>query len=321
MNNLHGDQWLESLKSKLPEKGRGEIIIIGDGDSTHVPIDRGDIERMIRRQKRHAAMRGWLYKGVAVVACAGLVAFTLGTFDKYIHQVVESAKYQALAEERQAAVEALDLYSQFTADIVAEHAQSLETQVDALGTDMQTVEESIDSILGTGGMISARSASADVLNQHVPQTSLESLQRIRSIEEFMAKLPARVPMAASHMTSGFGMREHPVSGHLLPHRGIDLVSWDEPAILAGGPGRVTFAEADGSSGKMVIIDHGAGVESYYLHMARIDVEVGDTVAAGDVIGLMGDTGQTDGGHLHYEVRVAGRHLDPAKVLEVIGDVE
>ena len=112
------------------------------------------------------------------------------------------------------------------------------------------------------------------------------------------------------IVSGFGPRSDPFTGETRMHQGIDI---DAPAgapIWAADAGVVTFAGDRGGFGKLVIVDHGDGVETYYAHQQRIDVNVGDEITAGHQLGLVGSTGRSTGPHLHFEVRVEGVPVNP-----------
>ena len=116
--------------------------------------------------------------------------------------------------------------------------------------------------------------------------------------------------ALGPVVSGFGHRSDPFTGEIRMHQGIDI---DAPAgapIWAADGGVVTFAGERGGFGKLVIVDHGDGVETYYAHQQRIDVSVGDEIAAGHQLGLVGSTGRSTGPHLHFEVRIDGAPVDP-----------
>ena len=99
------------------------------------------------------------------------------------------------------------------------------------------------------------------------------------------------------------------------HTGIDFDGETGDPIFAAGSGTVVHAgrAPDGYAGYgiMVMIDHGNGVETLYAHLSRLGVHVGEVVAPGDRIALMGTTGNVTGSHLHFEVRVGGRAVNPA----------
>jgi murein DD-endopeptidase MepM/ murein hydrolase activator NlpD len=122
--------------------------------------------------------------------------------------------------------------------------------------------------------------------------------------------PLRLPVDAP-MSSGFGMRVHPVTGKQKLHAGIDLAAPTGTPIGAAAAGTVTFAGVRGGYGNLVIVDHGDGTETRYAHQHTISVTAGQKVAAGDLLGTVGSTGQSTGPHLHLEFRRDGQPVDPA----------
>jgi len=119
--------------------------------------------------------------------------------------------------------------------------------------------------------------------------------------------PARGPI-----TSGFGLRRHPLFGIVHRHQGVDIAApWGTP-VRAAAAGTVVYAGWFGGYGKLVVVDHGGGVATLYGHLSSIAVSPGDRVAAGDVLGRVGSTGYSTGPHLHFEIRVDGRPVDPLR---------
>jgi len=115
-------------------------------------------------------------------------------------------------------------------------------------------------------------------------------------------LPLRSPLGENKnilVTSDFGFREY--SGGKYFHTGIDIGVGTGTPIYATGDGKVTKVTQDKSSGKYVEIQHSGGMNSQYLHLSQQNVHVGDTVRAGDLVGLSGNTGRSTGPHLHYQI--------------------
>ena len=79
-------------------------------------------------------------------------------------------------------------------------------------------------------------------------------------------------------------------------------------------GTVTFAKYNGSYGNLVKVNHGNGVETWYAHCSKICTSVGENVNAGDIIALVGSTGNSTGAHLHFEIRINGTHINPQKYI-------
>lgn len=128
----------------------------------------------------------------------------------------------------------------------------------------------------------------------------------------LRKIPFKPPMLYFYISSNYGMRKHPKTGKKTFHHGIDLAGTWQENVRATAPGTVVYAGREGSFGKVVRIDHDYGVSTLYAHLARITVSVGDYVGENTVIGKMGNTGKSAGAHLHYEVQVSGRSVDPSE---------
>lgn len=120
-----------------------------------------------------------------------------------------------------------------------------------------------------------------------------------------------VPGAVS---SGFGMRIHPITGQNRMHNGVDMNAAQGDPIRAARAGTVILAGVKGGYGNTIMVDHGGGMVTLYAHQSRLGASVGDRVAAGEVIGYIGSTGQSTGPHLHFEVRIDGNPVDPARYL-------
>ncbi len=129
-------------------------------------------------------------------------------------------------------------------------------------------------------------------------------------------LPLRKPLAGPlEVTSTFGPRLDPFLGKPAMHTGIDLHKSIGDAVVATGAGIVTRAGPDGGYGNMVEIDHGHGLATRYAHLLAAEVAPGQRVAPGDLVGRVGATGRTTGPHLHYETRIDGEPVDPARFLQ------
>jgi murein DD-endopeptidase MepM/ murein hydrolase activator NlpD len=104
------------------------------------------------------------------------------------------------------------------------------------------------------------------------------------------------------------------------HLGLDLGAPYKSAILSPGEGKVVHAGWDGNYGRMVEIDHGVGLVTRYGHMSRVNVNVGDKVVRGTLLGQVGCSGRCSGPHVHYEVISNGKHVNPLKFLKAGSDV-
>lgn len=135
-------------------------------------------------------------------------------------------------------------------------------------------------------------------------------QRVEQLEAAMRSLPAFVPVRNYTLTSNFGFRYDPFNGGSASHTGLDMAGPHGEPIYAAAQGRVVRAERFAGYGNCIDIDHGHGIITRYAHLSSIDVEVGDRVSMGQKIGGMGSTGRSTGTHLHYEVRIDGRPVNP-----------
>ena len=123
-------------------------------------------------------------------------------------------------------------------------------------------------------------------------------------------VPSRMPLEGASLTSGFGMRTHPVLGGRRQHAGIDLAAPTGTPVYATADGVIGRADWYSSYGLYISINHGASMETRYAHLSRLAVAAGDNVKKGDLIGYVGSTGRSTGPHLHYEVRVEGLAVNP-----------
>lgn len=130
----------------------------------------------------------------------------------------------------------------------------------------------------------------------------------RSARKFLMK----TPINGAHLTSGFGMRFHPVLGYTKMHTGVDFGAKVGTPVLAAGDGVVTRASIMGGYGNVVDIDHGNGWSTRYAHLSRFGsgLRVGDRVRQNSQIAFSGNTGRSTGPHLHFEVRKNGEAIDP-----------
>jgi murein DD-endopeptidase MepM/ murein hydrolase activator NlpD len=129
------------------------------------------------------------------------------------------------------------------------------------------------------------------------------------------KFLVRKPVASAIMRSGFGIRRHPILGYVKMHTGVDWATPYGTPIFAAGNGVIEKAEWEGGYGKYVRIKHNNGYETAYGHMSAFakGMEPGKRVRQGQVIGFVGSTGRSTGAHVHYEILVNGRFVDPMRV--------
>ena len=168
-----------------------------------------------------------------------------------------------------------------------------------IGREAFALHTDLDALLRRAGIVAAS----------FRQASDSLAARVREL----AATPSIMP-TVGFITSRFALiRYHPILHEDLPHEAIDIAAAFGTRILASAAGRVVkVGRQDSGYGLMVVIDHGYGIETRYAHMSRIAATVGQVVKRGDLIGYVGSTGLSTGPHLHYEVRVNGRPVDPLK---------
>ena len=114
--------------------------------------------------------------------------------------------------------------------------------------------------------------------------------------------------------SVFGSRTDPFSGEGAMHTGIDLSVITGTPVHATADGIVARAEWSGHYGKLVIIDHGHDIQTWYAHLSQLEVIPGQEIRRGEILGLSGGTGRVTSPHLHYEVRQNGNPINPSRYL-------
>lgn len=116
------------------------------------------------------------------------------------------------------------------------------------------------------------------------------------------------------ISSAYGWRTHPVYGTEGFHEGIDIAASLGAKVAAAATGKVTFVGWSGDYGRLIVIDHGGGVETAYGHLNDYNVSTGNSVVAGQIVGYVGESGNATGPHLHFEVRKNGSTVNPRSYL-------
>ena len=150
---------------------------------------------------------------------------------------------------------------------------------------------------------------------------LNQLDRLNLYRIAAEKAPFAVPVRSSYrFTSGFGYRRDPKNGGRRMHSGVDFAGPVGTPLYATGDGVVVHAGWQSGYGRLVKIKHDFGIETRYAHMSRIRVKVGERVSRGERIGDMGASGRVTGPHIHYEVRVGGKAVNPMTYIKAANNV-
>ncbi len=213
------------------------------------------------------------------------------------------------------------LYHRFS-EVTETKISDLEASLSITGLDIDLLAKRQNKKGGQGGPFIPLDKAAQ--ESGPLQESLNVLNanvdRLTDLQTLVTWLPLDTPVRDFSINSGFGVRTDPFNGQTAQHLGLDLGSTYKSLVLSPGGGKVVHAGWDGSYGRMVEIDHGMGLITRYGHMARINVNEGDKVVRGTVLGQLGCSGRCTGPHVHYEVLNNGQHVNPLKFLKAGSDV-
>ena len=147
------------------------------------------------------------------------------------------------------------------------------------------------------------------------RTLFDSWKRMDAVPHGVLSVPSQQPVKDFRFSSRFGVRVDPFNHNASMHPGLDMAAPKGTPVYATADGIVDRAERAGGYGNMVEINHGKGVQTRYGHLSQILVHDGQRVHRGDLIALVGSTGRSTGPHLHYEVRIDGRAVNPMPFLQ------
>lgn len=198
---------------------------------------------------------------------------------------------------------------------VSEYFTSKELKLDDLNGRMVMIEEriTIQSDASSSKQADPQSDSRDTdstLETHLDLISLNVNQQ-RVLHD---SIPNGYPTQNLGTTSAFGKRLHPTTNEASFHNGVDLKAGEGSQVVATADGVIKQADYNKRSGNRILITHNYGFETRYAHLSKMQVEAGDVVQKGDIIGLSGNTGRSDGPYLHYEIRFLDRAHNPSDFL-------
>jgi murein DD-endopeptidase MepM/ murein hydrolase activator NlpD len=199
----------------------------------------------------------------------------------------------------------------------------LEKMLRAAGVDVDSVIDKLrDGDGGAGGPFIPASLG-DVAEDPTSAKAMDviaDLDRVRLLRKAAVRMPFASPLRTPRFTSSYGVRRDPINGRMAMHEGLDMPGPRGTPVMAPAEGVVTFAGTQRGYGRVVKIRHDFGFETVYAHLNRIRVQKGERVAVGHRIGDMGSTGRSTGPHLHYEIRVNGKPVNPTKFIKASRDV-
>lgn len=222
--------------------------------------------------------------------------------------VPEASGLRRIAARQMAFVERLTFHADRRA------ARAIEA-MRKLGLNPKTMLAAANKRDAQGGpLISLSTSRNGLLNQRFRQLGA-SLARMEALERGLAGIPQVEPADMDFVSSGFGFRADPFTGGSAFHSGLDFRGPVGAPIYAAAKGRISFAGVRQGYGKCVEIDHGNGLVTRYAHMSAFRARLGQKVDAGAIIGAIGSTGRSTGPHLHFEVRIHDRPVNPRPFLE------
>jgi murein DD-endopeptidase MepM/ murein hydrolase activator NlpD len=142
-----------------------------------------------------------------------------------------------------------------------------------------------------------------------------SWKKLEQLVQGTIAIPSTEPVHGTAFTSGYGVRSDPFRGRAAMHAGIDLAGPLGTPIYATADGIVGRSQWVNGYGNLVELDHGRGIQTRYGHLSKALVQAGQQVKRGDMIALMGSTGRSTGSHLHYEVRLDGKAVNPVPFMQ------
>jgi murein DD-endopeptidase MepM/ murein hydrolase activator NlpD len=140
------------------------------------------------------------------------------------------------------------------------------------------------------------------------------------LRDLLTRLPLVAPLNYYRITSKFGRRRDPVNGKMARHKGLDIAAPLRSPVFAPASGKVIFSGWKGRFGRMIVIDHGFGIKTRYGHLRRLYVKRGKQVKFGDKIAQLGSSGRSTGPHVHYEILVNGKSVNPLDFIKAGKDV-
>ncbi len=228
---------------------------------------------------------------------------------------VQVAKKTRTVKDTAGAVQTADLNSQslsgrsasaVTAQVAAGKAPFLKKKATL---DEQTrLANTLQDQLGVEVMVQENRAHSGGLFIAPPSTDKGTDNAAKALD-LLANLPLGRPIDAP-ISSQFGGRQDPINGRKAFHEGVDFQASTGEKVKATGNGQVVSSGYSPDYGENIIVSHGKGYETMFAHLSKRLVRVGDSIAPGDVIGLVGNSGRSTGSHLHYEIRYRGAPINP-----------
>lgn len=335
--------WRKVLRRKFAKRRRGALTIMA------IPTTDGSVKSI-----SVPLLLIYMGSSVALAVVTFLVLSYFGmtaTVARFYHQqIIKDAHIQRLAKDNSALEELNDAnkkklqeFAERTAQLEKELGRLEATSVEIMGIikgkKISTTGTSVASrgsyergtppggereqapvaevAEGGDSLVAETEAKLDDMAEVVAdlRRDFSSLQRSAiSYRDRLDHTPSGWP-ARGRITSSFGRRRHPITGQVQTHDGIDIAAATGTAVKVTADGVVRFSGTRAGYGRVVVVDHGYGFETVYGHNSRNVVSAGQRVKRGQVIAYLGSTGTSTGPHVHYEVRISGRPVNPRSYMD------
>jgi len=276
---------------------------------TVVPVDSGKVKKVTVSTKQFRFLAG------------GVIFLAIFFVFLFVHFIYTSAQRQQVAKLRQEVeiLKKVNAKYQKTADNLEEKLNFFSDKAKKLALLVGADIPIDDDPLGIGGSDYVFSPYAEYLNKDLDSMNkraeklLEGYKKLSKIyknkNDILRKTPSIWPVKG-FITDGFGYRIDPFTGKRAFHKGIDISARRGTPIIAPADGIVTKAGKTKGYGNSVVISHQNNITTRYGHLKDIFVKKGQRVKRGDVIGTVGNTGRSTGPHLHFEILVNGKPVNP-----------
>jgi murein DD-endopeptidase MepM/ murein hydrolase activator NlpD len=261
-------------------------------------------------------------------------------------RATESKLFAALRErtevemERERLTEQIDTLEGRVANLQASQEGLLDRVAERTVSDIDRVQRALSQIgvdvdrllersgsggLGQGGPFVAATAETTATDAGDPFVATIArldvhMDRWQALQKVLRTLPLIAPVDQYYVASPYGKRRDPINGRWAVHEGVDLAGPHGSPVHAPAPGTVVFVGPNGRYGRMVKLNHGLGITTVYAHLSQTLVKVGQKVRYRQEIGRLGSTGRSTGTHVHYEIQMDGKPLDPFKFFKAGRDV-
>jgi murein DD-endopeptidase MepM/ murein hydrolase activator NlpD len=236
------------------------------------------------------------------------------TVDEVSLSIPEAANLARIEARQLAYVERLTRFAD-------QRSQRAEKAIRTLGLNPKTMVRYSDTDAMGGPLEILATSSNGTVDPRFERLGL-SLARMSALENTLQGIPQFTPTnpAATQVSSGFGYRRDPFTRRGAMHSGLDFKGPTGADIYAAARGHISFVGRKAGYGKVVEVSHGNGLMTRYAHMSKTNARKGQKVDAGDIIGAIGSTGRSTGPHLHFEVRLNNRAINPRPFLETAPNV-